>query len=40
MAQRTWVQGTIDVATAALGGGVATIEGVHTAIARKPFALL
>ncbi len=32
--------GAIDVATAALSGGLATIEGVHSAIARKPFAPL
>ncbi len=40
MAQQTRLEGAIDVATAALGGGLATIAGVHTAIARKPFAAL
>jgi hypothetical protein len=40
MHQRTRRQGTIDLVTTALGGGVATIEGVHTAIARKPFSAL
>jgi len=40
MQEQTRLQGAIDVATAALGGGVATVEGVHTAIARKPFAAL
>ena len=41
MAQRrTQAHGALDVATAAVAGGLATIEGVHTAIARKPFALL
>ena len=40
MAQQTRLEGAIDVATGALGGGLATIAGVHTAIARKPFAVL
>ena len=40
MQEPTWLQGAIDVATEALGGGLATVEGVHTAIARKPFAAL
>jgi pimeloyl-ACP methyl ester carboxylesterase len=40
MPGQTRLQGAIDVATAALGGGLATIEGVHTVIARKPFSLL
>jgi hypothetical protein len=37
MEQHSRVHGAIDVATAALTGGLTTIEGVHTAIARKPF---
>jgi hypothetical protein len=40
MQAQTRLQAAIDVATAALGGGLATIEGVHTAIARKPFSAL
>ncbi len=40
MQERTRLQGAIDVATAALGGSLATIEGVHTAVARKPFSVL
>lgn len=40
MRAKTRLQGAIGVATAALGGGLATIEGVHTAIARKPFSAL
>jgi pimeloyl-ACP methyl ester carboxylesterase len=40
MKQHSQLHGAIDVATAALTGGLATIEGVHTAIARKPFAPL
>ena len=40
MQAQTRLQGAIDVATAALGGGLATIKGVHTAIARKPFSAL
>jgi pimeloyl-ACP methyl ester carboxylesterase len=36
----TRLQGAIDVATEALGDGLATVEGVHTAIARKPFGAL
>ena len=40
MQEQTRLQGAIDVATATLGGGLATIEGVHTAIARKPFSAL
>jgi len=34
---RTRLAGVVDVATAALHGGLATIQGVHSAIARKPF---
>ena len=34
------LEGAIDAASAALGGGLATIHGVHRAIARKPFAAL
>ena len=34
------LHGAVDAATAALQGGLATIEGVHKAIARKPFAPL
>jgi hypothetical protein len=34
---RTRLQGAVDVATAALHGGLATIEGMHSAIARQPF---
>jgi pimeloyl-ACP methyl ester carboxylesterase len=40
MPQQTHLQGFIDVAATALGGGIATIQGVHTAIARKPFSVL
>ena len=40
MQEPTRLQGAIDVATAALGGGLGTVEGVHAAIARKPFAAL
>ncbi len=40
MEQQTRLHGAIDAATAALGGALATIEGVHTAIARKPFSAL
>ena len=39
-AERTDLQGVIDAAVAVLDGGLRTIEGVHTAIARKPFAPL
>ena len=38
--ETTRTQATIEVATAALEAGLATIEQVHTAIARKPFAVL
>lgn len=38
--EKSPLDGAIDVATAALRGGVSTIEAVHTAIARKPFAAL
>jgi len=38
--QESRLNGAIDVATALLGGGLATIERVHTAIARKPFSAL
>jgi pimeloyl-ACP methyl ester carboxylesterase len=34
------LHGAVDAATTALQGGLATIEGVHRAIARKPFAPL
>ena len=37
MQQRTQLDGVVDTATAALQGGLATIEGIHTAIASKPF---
>lgn len=40
MRQQTRVHGAIDVVAAALGGGLATLKGVHTAIARKPFSAL
>ena len=40
MQAQTRLQGAIDVATAALGGGLATIRDVHAAIARKPFSAL
>ncbi len=40
MAPRTRMESAIDLASAALGGSVATIEAVHAAIARKPFAAL
>ncbi len=40
MQGQTRLQGAIDIAAAALGGGLATVEGVHTAIALKPFAVL
>lgn len=40
MQHQTRLHGAIDVATAALGGALATVESVHTAIARKPFAAL
>ncbi|HXQ23881.1 MAG TPA: hypothetical protein VN812_19530, partial [Candidatus Acidoferrales bacterium] len=40
MQKQTRLQGVIELATAALGGGLATVEGVHTAIARKPFSVL
>lgn len=40
VAERTPLQGVVDAAVAALDGGLRTIEGVHTAIARKPFAPL
>ena len=40
MAPRTRIESAIDLASAALGGSVATIEAVHAAIARKPFAAL
>jgi len=35
--EQTQLHGVVDAATAALHGGLATIEGIHTAIARKPF---
>jgi hypothetical protein len=40
MPQQTRLQGFIDVAATAVGEGIATIEGVHTAIARKAFSVL
>ncbi|MFZ0887680.1 MAG: hypothetical protein WA005_04440 [Candidatus Binataceae bacterium] len=40
MQRQTRLHGAIDVAAAGLRGGLATIEGIHTAIARKPFAAL
>jgi hypothetical protein len=40
MREQTRLEGAIDAASAVLGGGLATIEGVHGAIARKPFAAL
>jgi hypothetical protein len=40
MHKQTRLHGVIDAATAALDGGLATLQGVHTAIARKPFAPL
>jgi pimeloyl-ACP methyl ester carboxylesterase len=40
MQEPTRLQGAIDVATAALGGGLATVEDVHTAIAHRPFTAL
>lgn len=39
-AERTRIEGAIDAATGVLHDGLATIEDVHTAIARKPFAAL
>ena len=38
--ERNPLHGVVDVATAALCGGLSTIEDMHAAIARKPFALL
>ena len=40
MQRPTYLQGAIDTATAALAGGVATVQEVHAAIARKPFSVL
>jgi len=40
MHNRTRLHGVIDLATAALGGGLATFAEVHKAIARKPFSAL
>ncbi len=40
MQHTTRLHGAIDVATAALGGGLATVADVHRAIARKPFSAL
>src|SRR5271169_6494861 len=37
MHRQTRLHGVVDAATAALDGGLATMQGVHTAIARKPF---
>jgi dienelactone hydrolase len=39
-ARPSHLRGAIDAAAAALDGGLRTIAGVHTAIARKPFAAL
>ena len=40
MHEQTRLHGVVDAATAVLDGGLATIKGVHTAIAGKPFSLL
>jgi pimeloyl-ACP methyl ester carboxylesterase len=40
MEEQGRLQGAIDVAAAALGGGIATVHDVHIAIARKPFSAL
>jgi pimeloyl-ACP methyl ester carboxylesterase len=40
MQGQTRLQGAIDIATAALGDGLATVEGIHSAVARKPFSAL
>jgi pimeloyl-ACP methyl ester carboxylesterase len=40
MMEATRLEGAIDVTTAAVRGGLATIEGVHKPIARKPFSAL
>lgn len=40
MKEKSPLDGAIDVTTAALRGSVSTVEAVHTAIARKPFAAL
>ena len=40
MERQSRLQGTIDVAAAALGGGIATVQGMHIAIAHKPFSAL
>src|SRR5262249_55270496 len=40
MGRPTRVQGAIDVLTAALAGGLTTVEGMHRAIAQKPFSVL
>jgi pimeloyl-ACP methyl ester carboxylesterase len=40
MREPTQLDATIDLAGDALGGGLATIEGMHRAIAHKPFAAL
>lgn len=37
MHRPTRLHGVVDVAAAALDGGIATLQGVHSAIARKPF---
>jgi hypothetical protein len=39
-ASRSQLGGAVDVAAAALAGGLRTVAGVHAAIARKPFAAL
>jgi hypothetical protein len=38
--QLTRVHGAVDAARAAVAGGLTTVEGVHAAIAHKPFSLL
>jgi pimeloyl-ACP methyl ester carboxylesterase len=40
MEGQTRMQGAIEVVTAALSGGVVTVERMHRAIARKPFSVL
>src|SRR5262249_53313433 len=40
MERSTRVQGAIDVLTAALAGGLTTVERMHRAIAEKPFSVL
>jgi hypothetical protein len=40
MAEETWLHGVVDAAATALGDGVATVAGVHGAVASKSFAPL